>query len=41
MGRGGGGGGGWREKEGESALTSSWTVLLAIPTVLVAKQSYL
>lgn len=34
-------GGGWRKIEGESALTSRWTVLLAIPTALVAKHSYL
>ncbi|TNN51726.1 hypothetical protein EYF80_038076 [Liparis tanakae] len=40
MGR-GGGGGGWREKEGEFALTSSWTALLATPTALPAKHSYL
>lgn len=35
------GGGGWREKEGVSALSSSWTDLLAMPTALVAKHSYL
>lgn len=40
MGR-GGGGGGWREKEGKFALTSSWTALLATPTALEAKHSYL
>lgn len=35
------GAGGWWETDGELALTSSWTVLLAMPTGFVAKHSYL